>query len=260
MGKETVLDSPPRIAIQISGHLKDVCRADHYRGPAGTHRWTNLANAVADCRKVAVCDVFLVTFSTLFPVASKHDSRTIPTASTPAEQYNISHFFWRSYPCLDFLDKLLMPTAVKVDTQPQNIVPALGSTVYYRGSFITSGSKQNATASGAPLLAGVRASVHAVAAAARLRREHCRTFGCADAHDAVLRMRPDVYDQVRCAFAASHRAPGLGAALCLSAIAPCLRVSQRLLRVPLASEAPLIDSPLRLPCRCLCRCDRLPCR
>ena len=82
-------------------------------------------------------------------------------------------------------------SAIKVDAQPNNIVPELGNAVMYRGAYATGNGKlrtqitanASARASGSPLLAGVRASVHAVARS-RLRRGHCalwlraRTTSC----------------------------------------------------------------------------------
>ena len=198
----------PRIAIQLSGHLKDVCRTDHYH-----ERWTLLQESVKDCRRVATCDVFLATFSTLFPVASKHDvgslEKILPTDVPPHDEYNISHGYWRSWACIAELEKRIGGVvAVAVDVQPKSIVKALGNATMFRGSFkylstrggVAHWMRVNATSPSqlrrgtSPLLAGVRASVHAIASASRLRRAHCATFGCE--HDLVVRMRPDLYKEV----------------------------------------------------------------
>ena len=57
-----------RVAIQLSGHLRDVCQSDHFGF---------LLRAVNGCKERAMCDVFLFTFNTLHPhlvESSPHNS------------------------------------------------------------------------------------------------------------------------------------------------------------------------------------------
>ena len=174
-------------ALQLSGHLRDTCHSMQSHGAANL-ALQKLNKTVSGCRSSFVlCDVFIHTWSLLHPGTPTWHSH-VPSfcdkigCRDPDDA--ISHSM-SSSSCLQTISDLLLPTAVIVEEQPTNpahVVPALGN-----HTWAQMGRNLSHTVS----LAGVRAAIHGVAAAAALRQQH-ELFRDRP-YDMVIRLRPDLH-------------------------------------------------------------------
>jgi hypothetical protein len=150
-----------RVAIQLSGHLRDVCQSDHFGF---------LLRAVNGCKERAMCDVFLFTFNTLHP-----------------------HLVESSQQCVEKMHREINLSDIRVEA---NIVPPHGSIRAAEGRVALSNSDAWFRSTEAnhllhPLPSyGIRSYIYAAASASTMRRSSNQVY------DAAVRMRPDVYPQV----------------------------------------------------------------
>jgi hypothetical protein len=151
-----------RVAIQLSGHLRDVCQSDHFGF---------LLRAVNGCKERAMCDVFLFTFNTLHP-----------------------HLVESSQQCVEKMHREINLSDIRVEA---NIVPPHGSIRAAEGRVVAL-SKSDAWFRSTeanhllhPLPSyGIRSYIYAAASASTMRRSSNQVY------DAAVRMRPDIYPQV----------------------------------------------------------------
>lgn len=154
------------IALQLSGHLRQVCNSvDHLRP---------LATLVRQCRLVAArCDVLIHTWDTLEPTTSTwHTARPLKASS--------------ALPCAQRLREELRATAVTVAPQERSTLPEANRT----WALVTPhGHVQKITTLS---MAGVRASITGVAAAKALRYSTERKVR---GYDVAVKLRPDLYSR-----------------------------------------------------------------
>lgn len=154
------------VALQISGHLRDVCDG---------HRLEPLRSLVQACRGAATrCDVFLHIWDSLEPTTSTWH-KIKPAAAKS------------SFACVEKLHTALDIAAVEVVAQQ----PARMAHHNRTWAYITPwGDVQKVTSIS---MAGVRASILGVAAAVALRRTYEATVSSGRTYQLVVRLRPDLY-------------------------------------------------------------------
>lgn len=189
-------ESKPRIAFQLSGHLQQLCSTAPNFSDRMKTRWDELDALLRDCRAVAICDVFIATWSTLRPALAKPVQQ--PDAAPEVRRFGVHELYTNesSAECLRTLVERLQVTATHVAEQPIDLMARFGSGKLvrrYPGTTLNSPMRTNISLAWDAPLAGIRASVYAMRMASTLRREFCAAFGCA--HDFVIRMRPDLYDE-----------------------------------------------------------------
>jgi hypothetical protein len=164
--------APVRVALLLSGHLRDVCRDEYHFEP--------LRRTVADCRSLAVCDLFIATWDVLFP-RSPTATAAAPSPANHSDLSNRSLLGTSSLACLAQIQLRLRPEAISVDSQPPDIVPRYGNATWWRRE------------EDRPVLsvAGLRSYVYAAAAASHLKRRHCAVFECG-AYAIAVRCAPAV--------------------------------------------------------------------
>ena len=154
-----------RVALQLSGHLRNLCD--------GPTQFEPLAQLVAACRAVAaVCDLFVHTWDELHartPTWHTWYPSDIPAAGASSQ------------PCVEMISRELRPANVFVERQ-----------VLRRRSNDTWTVFAGRHAETHVSLAGLRSAIYAVKTASRLRRAHERT-GKALPYDVAVRLRPDIY-------------------------------------------------------------------
>ena len=160
----------PRIAILCAGHLRNLCRDDD--------SFASLANAVALCRSVASCDLFLFTWSTLEPRTSPWTSTWRSSASEQTGQSSAA--------CVERVRREIGTVAIRVDDQPQQGCFVNGSSVL--GTWRTPHDGNDTQTS----YGAIRCQVTAVQRADTLRREYVNARQ--QSHSAAVRLRPDLYD------------------------------------------------------------------
>lgn len=152
-----------RVAIQLSGHLRDVCQSDHFGF---------LLRAVNGCKERAMCDVFLFTFNTLHP-----------------------HLVESSQQCVEKMHREINLSDIQVEA---NIVPPHGSIRAAEGRVVALSksdawfrrvTEANHLLNPLPSY-GIRSYIYAAASASTMRRSSNQVY------DAAVRMRPDIYPQV----------------------------------------------------------------
>ena len=149
-----------RVAIQLSGHLRDVCQSDHFGF---------LLRAINGCNERAMCDVFLFTFNTLHP-----------------------HLVESSQQCVEKMHREINLSDIRVEA---NIVPPHGSIRAAEGRVALSNGDAWFRSTEAnhllhPLPSyGIRSYIYAAASASTMRRSSNQVY------DVAVRMRPDIYPQ-----------------------------------------------------------------
>jgi len=173
MGPHNKTSSPTtggslRVALQSSGHLRDLCSSNATFKP--------LQSMVQRCRATsAVCDLFLHTWDTLSPATSTW--HTWGAASTSS----IS-----SAKCVEMVQARLGPVAVLVDRQPNAWTNLTWKFAVDRNN--PKGPDRDTHAS----VHGIRSVIRGAARAAGLRQAHERASA---AYDVSIRIRPDLYQR-----------------------------------------------------------------
>lgn len=212
-------------ALQLSGHLRYLCHSEQ------SFKW--LEDEINKCRGICSahafdcpdsptrCLLFLHTWDRLHPAPWSANRSRSAARSSPAE-----HRFYAasSLDCVAKIHARLNPAAIRIESQPATISPeaeALEDQPYSRLRDLRDVSPRAAGLRGfqppadlvppnfLPIgrdlisLSGSRAMYYGIAAASRMRREHCAHFGCGAAPTAgeggdlpliAVRMRPDVYE------------------------------------------------------------------
>jgi hypothetical protein len=158
--------SQVRVALQLSGHLRNLCDSPSNFAP--------LAALVAACRAVTSCDLFVHTWDELHAHT--------PTWHTwyPSDVPNLGQ---SSRPCVQQLTSALAPMAVEVERQV--------SRRSANETWIVAAGRHRETHVS---LAGLRSAIEGVAAAARLRQREERS-GRVAPYDVAVRVRPDLYQR-----------------------------------------------------------------
>uniref|UniRef100_A0A7S0Q5I2 Uncharacterized protein n=1 Tax=Coccolithus braarudii TaxID=221442 RepID=A0A7S0Q5I2_9EUKA len=163
--------SPPSIALQLSGHLRQLCVGDNFK-------W--LEEAVQSCRQVAECDLFVHTWRRLEAGTSTWSTATISTSTSPLPSGSPTS----SAACVSRLSAALRPTAITVEHQPADpaaLVPHIGTATWFKPGTLAAHVS----------LAGLVAAAHAAGSAARLRASH--ELHVRQPYALAVRLRPDVY-------------------------------------------------------------------
>ena len=159
-----------RIALQSSGHLRELCSSNATFKP--------LQSMVQRCRaSSAVCDLFLHTWDTLSPATSTWHTWW------PASTSSIS-----SAECVEMVKARLGPVAVAVERQPN--APAAWTNLTWKVALDRNhlkGADRDTHVS----VHGIRSVIRGVARAAGLRQAHERAS--AVSYDVSIRIRPDLY-------------------------------------------------------------------
>ena len=161
-----------RVALQSSGHLRDLCSSNATFEP--------LQSLVQWCRAIAaVCDLFLHTWDTLSPWT--------PTWHTwwPDPMSSIS-----SAKCVQMVQARLGPVAVAVDRQTS--APNGWGNVTWRYA-VDRNNPKGADRDTHVSLYGIRSVIRGAARAAGLRQAHERAS--AVPYDVSIRIRPDLYQR-----------------------------------------------------------------
>lgn len=161
-----------RVALQSSGHLRDLCSSNATFKP--------LQSMVQRCRATsAVCDLFLHTWDTLSPATSTwHTWWPASTSSTSSAE------------CVKMVRARLGPVAVAVDRQPN--APDAWTNLTWKFA-VDRNNPRGADRDTHVSLYGIRSVIRGVARAAGLRQAHERAS--AVSYDVSIRIRPDLYQR-----------------------------------------------------------------
>ena len=177
----------PRVALQISGHLRDICSGS---APAGQRRspLLQLEEQVDSCRRYALCDVYLHTWDRLYPSTTNWHTKnnTFCLVYGCLDPEDAAERDQSSEQCLAKLSRVIHPTAVAVQRQPFDLgdqYPSLGNATWR--TITTHGSHGSITHGVS--LAGSRAMIQGIAAALDLRRSRQQPY------DLAVRLRPDLH-------------------------------------------------------------------
>jgi hypothetical protein len=178
-----------RVALQLSGHLRDLCCGySHAANGTGTTPLVKLVSQVNSCRRHAICDVYLHTWDRLFPGTSTwhNNDRAFCKEHMCQEPTAAEGRFESSQLCVSELSRALEPRAITVDRQPLDpgqVWSDVGNATW----CLIHKSKPGCSTRGVSL-AGSKAMIHGIAAAAQMRQSHAR-----HPYDLAVRLRVDVH-------------------------------------------------------------------
>lgn len=154
-----------RVALQLSGHLRDLCESPAHFAP--------LESTVFACRNaVARCDLFVHTWDTLHAQTSSWHTwhpTDIPSATMSSST------------CVAKLKSRLQPVKVEVDHQ----LPGASANETW---VVAAGKRRETHVS----LAGIRSAIYGVSRVAAMRREY-ELARKDPPYDVAIRLRPDIY-------------------------------------------------------------------